>query len=104
MSQSTCTVSCFFLMFFLFCLFFLSLSPVICSALAVPAGKDPDEEAAADECDHQGGPAAQLQAGGRALGPGDTGTWGLAIAGRKYLLACAIQHLSTLPENSAGGI
>ena len=62
----------------------------------MPAGTHPDEETAADERDHQGGPAAQLQAGGRALGPGDTGTWGLSPSlgriGERWLPACEKQH------------
>lgn len=36
----------------------------------------PEQEADADECGNQGGTAAELQAGGRAVGTGDSGEWG----------------------------
>lgn len=39
-------------------------------------GSHPEQEADADECGNQGGTAAELQAGGRAMGTGDSGEWG----------------------------
>jgi len=53
----------------------MSLS-LLCSALPVHPGSHPEQEADADECCNEGGTAAELQTGGRAVGTGDSGEWG----------------------------